>query len=173
MNIFLIGYRCSGKTAVGKSLALKTGRLFIDSDDEIVKEHDLSIKAIVNNQGWSAFRKSERMIIKRLCAQDRLVVATGGGAVLDQGNVAAMKTAGILVWLKAEADTIKKRMSADQRTTDLRPSLTEKGMLGEIEAMLRIRQPYYETAMNFSVDTDSRSVADICDLIIKKLDGNY
>ncbi len=170
MNIFLIGYRCSGKTAVGKSLAVKTGRLFIDSDDEIVKEHGLSIKVIVHNQGWSAFRKSERMIIKKLGAQDQLVVATGGGAVLDPENVAEMKKTGTLVWLKAEAGTIKKRMVHDDRTGALRPSLTTKGLLEEIEEMLRIRKPSYETAMNFFVDTDNRSVADICDLIIKKLD---
>ncbi|MEE8553280.1 MAG: shikimate kinase, partial [Desulfobacterales bacterium] len=83
MNIFLIGYRCTGKTSVGRSLAKSLGRPFLDVDSELVKEQDLNISEIVRKQGWNVFREIESDIIKRVCALDDHVAATGGGAVLN------------------------------------------------------------------------------------------
>jgi shikimate kinase len=168
MNIFLIGYRCSGKTAVGRMLAHQNARLFVDTDDEVVKKSNMSIKDIVNNEGWDSFRQKERRIIQGVCGRDHQVVATGGGIVLDRENVADMKNTGKLVWLRADADTVKKRMLADQRTEDLRPSLTGRDLLEEIEEILGIRNPHYEAAMDFSIETDARSVDEVCAEIKKK-----
>ena len=169
MNIFLIGYRCSGKTVVARMLARKSGRLFVDTDDEMVKKFKMSIKDIVNQEGWDSFRQKERLVIQGVCDQEHLVVATGGGCVLDRENVSDMKKTGKLVWLKADADTIKKRILADERTEALRPSLTGRGLLEEIEEMLQIRNPHYEQAMDFSIETDTCSVGEICEAIEKKL----
>ena len=87
MNIFLIGYRCTGKTTVGRSLAKSLGRPFFDADKELVKEQRLNISEIVSQKGWDAFREMESMVIKRICDLDNYVVATGGGVVLNDENI--------------------------------------------------------------------------------------
>jgi len=91
MNIFLIGYRCTGKTFVGISLAKRLKLSFFDADSELVKEQGMNISEIVNRQGWDVFREMEKAVIKRVCSFDDYVVATGGGAVLDIENVRHMK----------------------------------------------------------------------------------
>jgi len=169
MNIFLIGYRCTGKTSVGRSLAKSLGRPFLDADSELVKEQNLNISEIVRKQGWDAFREIESDIIKRVCALDDHVVATGGGAVLNDKNVKHMKRSGKLVWLKATPETIKKRILQDKNTEDFRPPLTSRGSFEEIHETLLNRNPFYEKAMNFDVDTDGIGIDEVCHAIIKKL----
>ena len=169
MNIFLIGYRCTGKTSVGRSLAKSLGRPFLDADSELVKEQDLNISEIVRKQGWYAFREIESDIIKRVCALDDHVVATGGGAVLNDKNVKHMKRSGKLVWLKATPETIKKRILQDKNTKDFRPPLTSKGSVEEIHETLLNRNPFYEKAMDFDVDTDDIGIDEVCHAIVKKL----
>lgn len=169
MNIFLIGYRCSGKTSVGKLLAAILGWSFIDTDEELVKDLGLNITEFVNKQGWDAFRQKEKAIIKRVSDYDAQVVATGGGAVVDIKNVEHMKKNGVLVWLKAESGVIKTRMLQDRSTGDFRPSLTSKEAADEIEDMLLTRNPYYEKAMDIAVDTNFIDVDEICKLIMKNL----
>lgn len=170
MNIFLIGYRCTGKTSVGKSLAKTLGLTFIDADLELVKEHGMTIKEIVLKKGWEDFRKKESAVIKRVCTLDKHVVATGGGAILDNENVRHMKDSGKLIWLKATPETITQRILQDKNTEDLRPALTSKGLLEEIEETLLNRRPYYENAMDFFVDTDKMGIDDICRTIIRRLE---
>ncbi len=169
MNIFLIGYRCTGKTCVGKSLARVLGWSFIDADLELVDKHGMTISEIVSKEGWSSFREKEKAIVKRLSVLDKHVVATGGGVILDIENVEKMKKSGTIIWLKATPETIKERILQDQNTEELRPSLTSKGLVEEIEETLLDRKPLYESAMDFSVDTDNRSIDDICSKIMEKL----
>ena len=169
MNIFLIGYRCTGKTSVGRNLAKSLGRPFFDADAEIVEEQGLNISEIVSQQGWNAFREMEKATIIKVCALDDFVVATGGGVVLDDENVKNMKKSGVLVWLKATLGTIKKRILRDNNTKDFRPALTLKGSAEEIEETLLFRNPYYENAMDFYVDTDYFGIDEVCSAIIKKL----
>ena len=169
MNIFLIGYRCTGKTSVGRSLAKSLGRPFLDADYELVKEQDLNISEIVRKKGWDVFREIESDIIKRVCALDDHVVATGGGAVLNDMNVKHMKRSGKLAWLKATPETIKKRILQDKNTKDFRPPLTSKGSVEEIRETLLNRNPFYKKAMDFDVDTDDIGIDEVCHAIIKKL----
>ena len=169
MNIFFIGYRCSGKTSVGKFLADRLDWSFVDTDEELVKAHDMSITEIVSKQGWDAFRQMEKTVIKRMSDLDDHVVATGGGAVVDIGNVEYMKRNGILVWLKADLETVKKRMLQDKNSGDFRPALTSTEAVDEIGEMLSIRNPYYEKAMDFAVDTNFIDVDEISKVILKKL----
>ncbi len=169
MNIFLIGYRCTGKTCVGKSLAQALGWSFIDADLELVDKHGMTISEIVSKEGWSSFREKEKAIVKRLSILDKHVVATGGGVILDIENVEQMKKSGTIIWLKATPETIKERILQDRNTEELRPSLTSKGLVEEIEETLLDRKPLYESAMAFSVDTDDRSIEDICGRIIREL----
>ena len=169
MNIFLTGYRCSGKTSVGKALAMKLGWVFIDADEELVKKYSMTINDIVLRQGWDSFREKEKGILKKICGLDKHVVATGGGVVLDNENVENMKKSGVVVWLRVDPETVKKRILMDKTTGDFRPSLSSKGLVEEIEETILYRQPYYEEAMDFIVDTDSRSIDDVCGKVMGKL----
>ena len=169
MNLFLIGYRCSGKTTIGKSIAMTIDWPFVDSDLLVIKESGKSIKDIVDTEGWDAFRRMERSMLKQICADDCQVVATGGGVVLDEANIQAMKTSGMVVWLDATAETIQKRMLQDRNTGNFRPALTDKGRIEEIEGMLLKRNPYYESASDFYIGTDDVPVSEITKRIIKKL----
>ena len=83
MNIVLIGYRCSGKTTVGKALASMLNMQFIDTDQAVEKSSGRSIDQIVMRSGWAQFRALEKEIISRAAAKDKLVIATGGGVVLQ------------------------------------------------------------------------------------------
>jgi shikimate kinase len=80
-----------------------------------------------------------------------------------------MKKSGVLVWLKATPGTIKKRILQDNNTKDFRPALTLKGSVEEIEETLLVRNPHYENAMDFYVDTDYFGIDEVCSAIIKKL----
>ena len=171
MNIFLIGYRCAGKTTVGRSLAKRLERLFFDTDLELVKEQGISISDIVSKRGWAAFREIEKRVIQCACERDNQVVATGGGAVLDEDNVKRMKDSGVIVWLKADINTIEKRIIEDNTTRDFRPSLTSKGSVEEVRETLLTRNPFYERAMDFFVDTDFMDIEAVCDTIIQKIKG--
>jgi shikimate kinase len=169
MNIYLIGYRCTGKTTVGRHLSEKIRRPFIDTDSEVVARHHMPISDIVHQYGWDTFRDTECKVIRWVCGLDRHIVATGGGAVLNSENVTEMKRSGLVIWLKAATETIKKRLIADTHTDALRPSLLNKGSTEEIAEVLLQRTSYYETAKDFSVETDNRTVEDVSRLIIASL----
>jgi len=171
MNIFLIGYRCSGKTSVGRALAKKLGLAFVDADGRLTEKAGKTIAEMVADRGWDYFRQREKATIRSICALNGQVIATGGGVVLDPDNVAAMKRCGRLVWLRAAPETIRKRMLADNRTTDQRPVLTCGDATDEIEPTLKDRMPLYRAAMDFAIDTDRRPVADICEMIVDRIEG--
>lgn len=169
MNLFLIGYRCSGKTTVGKAIAESLDWDFVDADTMLTTACGKSIKEIIDTEGWDSFRRMERTTLEQICAKQRQVVATGGGVVLDAANIEAMKSSGQVIWLNASANTIRSRMQADTRTKHLRPALTQKGALAEIDDLLAERRPYYERARDFFVRTDKMSIDDIVQKIIKKI----
>ncbi len=169
MNLFLIGYRCTGKTTIGKSIADAIDWSFVDADIMLVRECGKHIKDIVDTEGWKAFRRRERSTLKQICTKKRQVVATGGGVVLDADNVEAMQTSGMVIWLGATAESIQKRMLQDKNTGNFRPALTDKGRMEEIEDMLLKRNPYYESASDFSIHTDDVPVDEITEIIIQRI----
>ncbi len=169
MNIVLIGYRCSGKTAVGKILARKLGRDFLDSDTLIEKEAGSSIQGFVSKKGWDLFRELEKTVIKKIAKKDNLVIATGGGIVMDEENVNNLKRNGCIVWLKANPDVIEDRMRKEQGSGRIRPSLTGSDPIEEIEHVLSLRTPLYEKAGDLMVDTSTYAPREVADLIMKGL----
>jgi len=169
VNIILIGYRCSGKTSVGKGLARELGWGFVDTDDWLVSNDGRSVRNIVDDEGWEGFRRMEREVIQEVCGRDNTVIATGGGAVLNPENVAAMHKSGHVVWLKVSPEIVRQRMARDENTDDLRPSLTSKGLYDEIVGVLKERAPLYEQAMDVSIDTDGKSIEEIVDVIIQEI----
>jgi len=170
MNIYLIGYRCTGKSSVGKLLAANLGMKFTDTDVELVNRAKKSISEIVEKSGWDEFRRIEKNIIRELSALEKHVVATGGGAVLDGDNTVYMKKTGIVVWLRATSLTIRERIKKDHGTKDFRPALTEKGTFGEIDEILLTRNRFYEEAMDFYIDTDYLDIGGVCRDIIKLIE---
>lgn len=169
MNLFLIGYRCTGKTTVGKALARRLGWLFVDTDRMVVETAGTSIAKMVDEKGWPYFRDQELQALQALSADDRQVVATGGGAVLDNRNVSAMRKSGTVVLLTASRKTIAARMLADDATEGSRPSLTGQGLVREITSVLCERRPLYEKAADFVVDTNRKTIEAICDRILEKV----
>jgi shikimate kinase len=169
MNLFLIGYRCSGKTTIGKTIAETIDWSFVDADVILVRESGRPVKEIVDAEGWETFRRMEQSTLKQICTKDHQVVATGGGVVLDTANIKTMQTNGMVIWLRASAGTIQKRMQQDKSTGNFRPALTDKGRIEEIEDMLLQRTPYYESASDFSIQTDNVPINEISANIIQKL----
>jgi len=168
-NIYLIGYRCTGKSVVGRALAEALDRPFIDADDELVRTHGMTIQHIVRAQGWEGFRKKEIQVLDRISDLTGHVIATGGGVVLSDDNVARMKQSGTVVWLRATTDTIRQRLQADIKAEQLRPSLTSKGAEEEVEEVLKYREPLYTKAAHCTIDTDGVDVKTICRRILETI----
>lgn len=169
MNLYLIGYRCTGKTTVGKALARRLGWVFFDTDSMIVEDAGISIAQMVASRGWPYFREQERHALETVACRDCRVVATGGGIILDGRNTAIMKKTGTVVWLKARQETIAARMLTDDATAGNRPSLTDQGLIGEIAPVLAERGPYYEKPADLVIDTDRETIETIGDRIMEKL----
>jgi shikimate kinase len=169
MNIILIGYRCSGKTVVGKAVAERLNRVFIDSDDYLEFKAGRSIERIVNEEGWDYFRDLEKKVIDELSGQDNLVIATGGGVVTNEENIERLKQNGLIIWLQAKAVILKDRMDNDQSKGKKRPSLTGQDPVGEIKNVLDQRSPLYEQAADLAIETSSLSIAQTVDNVIEML----
>ena len=169
MNIVLIGYRCSGKTAVGKILARELGRDFQDTDALIEENTGSSIETIISEDGWDHFRNIERRQIERVSKKDNLVISTGGGVVMDKENVKNLKRNGWLVWLNGKADILKERMEREQISGKFRPSLTGTDPLDEIKQALSVRIPLYQKTADLVVNTSALSLQEVAASIIKDI----
>jgi shikimate kinase len=170
MNIVLIGYRGAGKTTVGHRLVARLKMKFVDTDDLIEERQGAPISQIVKSQGWDHFRKLEKAIIEEISKEDHLIIASGGGAVLDTDNVMAFRRNGFIIWLRADQQTLLKRMHQDPGTHTRRPTLTGKGTLKEIEEMISVREPFYERASEIQIDTSILDVEAVVERILAIFD---
>ena len=148
MKVFLIGYRCCGKTSAGKLLAEKTGFDFKDTDIYLQKMENKTVSEIVESKGWEFFRSLEEKYFAQIAADEKdAVVATGGGIVESRANREILKNKGTAVWLKAGIDTIIARINKDRNSKNLRPSLTDLSQKEEIESVLNKRDPQLERSL--------------------------
>jgi shikimate kinase len=166
-NLILIGYRATGKTAVGARLAQILGRPFVDLDQVLVQEAGESIVDIVAKGGWAEFRRREKELVARFRRTQGQVLATGGGVVLDPDNIAALKEYGIIIWLTADPETIQARLTKDLPRDPNRPSLTGGDTIREVAAVLKERYPLYQAASQIAVDTTHRDVAQVVDAVLE------
>ena len=169
MNIVLIGYRCSGKTAVGKVLARELGRDFLDTDALVEENAGCSIETIISRKGWDHFREMEKRMVEEVARKDNLVIATGGGVVMDEENVKNLRKNGWIVWLDGKVEVLRERMDRDQGSGKIRPPLTGVDPVEEIKRVLGIRTPLYQRAGDFMVDTSLLSIRKVADSIMKTL----
>jgi len=158
MNLVLIGHRAAGKTTVGRRLSVSLRKVFVDTDDLIEECQGSPIAEIVKLHGWDYFRAVEKRVISEISDHDGLIIAAGGGAILEPESVKTLKRNGFIIWLTADVQILLQRMAKDHRTTKGRPSLTGKGTLEELEEVIAYRKPFYEKASEVRVDT---SVLDV------------
>jgi shikimate kinase len=165
-NIFLIGYRCTGKTSVGEKLAKKLNLPFYDTDQMIIDRIGKTIKQWVEEKGWESFRQEEKAVIKGLSSLKPGVIALGGGAVMDPDNREVLKQKCTIVWLTADFHTIMERMKADPQNQDNRPALSAKDWETEIQEVLTQRSPVYRRLADFSIDTAGKKVEVIAEELV-------
>ena len=165
-RLFLIGYRCVGKTTVTRLLAEQWGWDWIDADAELERIAGKSIRRVFDEEGEPSFRDRESAVLVALCERERLVIATGGGVVLRPENRERLKS-GKVVWLSASADVIWRRMQTDATTGARRPNLAQGG-LAEVESLLAAREPLYRSCADLRVETTDRSPEEIASAIIFK-----
>ncbi len=158
-NIVLVGFMGTGKSTVGKILAKRLNRTWIDVDQKIEENEKRKIAEIFEKDGEARFRQLEKEMIKNIVLGQNLIITTGGGAVLDAENRAALKKNGFVITLSATPETIFKRV----RQSRHRP-LLKGDLLKEIERLLAEREPFYrESDCTFS--TDGKSAAEVAEII--------
>jgi shikimate kinase len=168
-NLVLIGFRATGKSAVGARLAQILERHFVDLDQVLVQEAGLSIDKIVAQGGWEEFRRREKELVARFRPARGEILATGGGVVLDWENVQALRKNGIIIWLSAQPATIQARLTADRPQDDNRPSLTGADPIQEVTEVLKSRQYLYLAAAQIVIDTTDLTVEQVADRVLVAL----
>jgi shikimate kinase len=168
MNVVLIGYRGTGKSAVGSLLAERCQLDFYDTDEIIELRGGQSIADMVALRGWDFFRAQEKEVVRELAGIDGAVIATGGGVVLDPENIGLLKQKGFLIRLIADADTAIARMRED-RGHEQRPSLTGRVLADETAALMAEREPLYARAADWSVETSEKSLEAVVEEICREL----
>lgn len=170
MNIILIGMRGSGKTTVGKILARKLQKEFIEMDELIAKKVNMSIAKIVKQHGWDYFRDRETEIVKEIIEKDNVVISAGGGVVVRPENIALLKRHGKLFWLTVSVPALLKRIGDDKN----RPSLTGKTSRKEdMEITLKEREKLYQNAADVVVDTENKTAKEVAKEILTNLEDTY
>jgi len=156
----------TGKTEVGKELSRLLDMKLIDVDTEIEKSRKLTINDIFKKFGEPRFREIETEMIKNLSEKKNIIISTGGGAVLKQENMNALRKNGVIVCLTASPETILKRTS---RNND-RPLLQVENPLKKIKELLNFRKPFYEKA-DIIINTNDKTPLQIAEEIIDEI-GN-
>lgn len=152
-NIFLIGPMGAGKTTVGRQLARALDMDFYDSDHEIETRTGVDIPVIFEYEGEEGFRKRESSMLKELTGLEKIVLATGGGAILRSENRNFLQQNGYVVYLKCAVNRQLERTARDTH----RPLLHCEDPRGRLEAMARIRNPLYQKCADSTIDTGALS----------------
>ncbi len=159
-NIVLTGFMGTGKTAVGRELARLLSMQLVDVDAEIENDRKMTINDIFQEFGEKYFRDVETRVIKKFAAGDNLIISTGGGAVLREENMQALRENGIVFCLDARPETILERTG---RSED-RPLLRTEDPLAKIKELLGFRRPFYEGAGTL-IDTEGKTPLQIAEEI--------
>ena len=154
-----------GKTPIGRQLAKTLGLEFVDSDHEIELRTGVAIPVIFELEGEAGFRKRERAVIDELTQQDGIVLATGGGAVLNAENRAHLKARGLVIYLCASLDKLVTRTARDRN----RPLLQTTDPRQRLRELLEQRDPLYREAADIVINTDKGNVRQVVREILGQL----
>src|SRR5471030_2011771 len=166
-NVFLVGLMGAGKTTIGRILARKLGLRFIDSDHEIEARTGASIPWIFEIEGEQSFRRREADVIRELTAQQGIVLATGGGAILSADSRAFLQSRGTVVYLRASVNSILARTAHDKN----RPLLQTADPRKKLEELMAQRDPLYLQTANIVIDTGRPNVQSMVQTILTQLDA--
>jgi shikimate kinase/3-dehydroquinate synthase len=164
-NIFLVGLMGSGKTTIGRQLAKRLGKRFVDSDHEIEARTGASIPLIFDIEGEASFRRREADVIRDLSSQRGIVLATGGGAVLDAGTRARLAERGTVIYLRAHVNSILQRVAHDKN----RPLLRTADPRRTLELLTAQREPLYREVAHLVIDTGRPNVQSMVQTILEQL----
>jgi len=167
-NIILVGPMGAGKSRIGRELAWRCGRRLVDADAEIEREAGISITGIFQRDGEAGFRQRERDMLAALLQDDGLVLATGGGAVLDADTRALLVERGFVVHLHASPATQVQRIAGDTA----RPLLQQDDPAAVLRALAIERAPLYAAVADLRIDTDGLDPADVVAKILASLPTN-
>jgi len=168
-NIYLVGMPGAGKTTVGRQLARRMQRSFIDADHEIEARTGVRIPLIFDIEGEQGFRDREAKVIAELAAESNLVVATGGGAVLDSTNRCLLHAHGFVLYLATSVAHQLHRLARDGK----RPLLQAPDRRERLEAMAQLRNPLYEEISDMTVHGSSIAVAQAARQIAAQLETRW
>ena len=164
-SIALIGFMGVGKTAAGKVLARKLNRKFVELDSLIEHKAGKPIPEIFQQDGEVAFRELEIEATKDIAREEYLVIACGGGIVLNKINIDRLRESAVMVYLTASPGVILKRVSGDEG----RPLLKTDDKALKIRELLRFRKPFYERAADIKIDTSKLDIGSVVEQIMNKL----
>jgi shikimate kinase len=175
-GLVLVGARCTGKTTVGRLVAMRLGTVFFDLDDEIERTIKMPIRDYFANFGERKFRDEEGEALGNLIETQSIVtrsgsrgivLATGGGIVVREANRRRLREFGFVVWLTADPEVLSARLKADPKGLESRPALTPAGTLAEIAQVLEVRTPLYREVADAVVDTTGRSLTRAADAVME------
>jgi len=164
-NIILVGMMGAGKTTIGKLLASYTGKRFVDCDHVIQDCTGVKIPVIFEIEGEEGFRKRETQALKKLTRQRNIVLATGGGAVLNHNNRLMLKQSGIVVYLRASVNDLCRRTRYDKN----RPLLKTNNLRGKLTELFDQRNELYQETAHIVVDTARQNIRSLVKELVKKL----
>lgn len=171
MNLVLTGYKCSGKSTVGKILSEKLNKSYLDIDEYIESNTGLKIREIFEICGEEYFRLLEESAIREICKQNGVIISTGGGVTLLYRNVKRLQGSGVIVYLTVSQSEAIDRMTREIEKTNRKVDISHfKEVIGR---ELAVRTPYYESCYAIKIATDGKSPYDIVDELIQQLEERY
>lgn len=165
-RIFLVGPMGAGKTTIGRQLAHSLGLDFDDTDQEIQRRTGVDIPTIFDFEGEEGFRKREKAVIEDLTRKDDIVLATGGGAVLDPDNRRNLSSRGYVVYLHCTPEQQYERTARDKN----RPLIKTGDPLARLRQLMDERDPLYRSTADLVVTTEKRSAQSVAREIVRKLE---
>jgi shikimate kinase len=168
-NVFLVGLMGAGKTTVGRILARRLRLRFYDSDHEVERRCGVKIPVIFEIEGEAGFRAREEQVLADLAAEEGIVLATGGGAVLSAQNRRSLSAGGTVIYLNARPEDLFMRVRHDRN----RPLLATADPLARLRELHRERDPLYRSVADLVVDTGRQSVAVLARALLGKLEERW
>jgi shikimate kinase len=160
-NIALVGFMATGKSAVGRNLARKLHRRFVDLDALIEKAEGRKVREIFAEKGESYFRRLEKQTLEQILSEQGQIIATGGGIILDEDNLVLLRQKSLLIGLTASTDVLVGRVARSSK----RPLLKGADMRARIEELLQQRQSRYAQA-DVSIDTSGLTINQVVGKIL-------